>query len=142
MNLLTFLRNDFRLLWRHGFADRVPGGGLGLPRRSSPPSPGSGRMRSCRSWPGATRLSSASSSQGPACAWTLPRGPYRALFVSPLPPRTYFLVKAANPVDPVLRHGGGGLPVQPGLRVPSGAPCGLRSRRSARPPPCSEPPWR
>ncbi len=95
MNLLTFLQNDFRLLWRHGFAIAYLVVALVYASvLSALPREWADAVLPVLAWSDAAFFCFFFA--GASVCLDLAQGTYRALLVSPLPPRTYFLVKAAN----------------------------------------------
>lgn len=95
MNLFPFIRNDFRLLWRHGFAIAYLVVALVYAAvLSALPETWADAILPVLAWSDAAFFCFFFA--GASVCLDLAQGTFRALFVSPLPPWTYFLVKAAN----------------------------------------------
>lgn len=95
MNLLPFIRNDFRLLWRHGFAVAYLVVALVYAAvLSAFPASWADAVLPVLAWSDAAFFCFFFA--GASVCLDLAQGTFRALFVSPLPPWTYFLVKTAN----------------------------------------------
>lgn len=95
MSFLPFIRNDFRLLWRHGFAIAYLIVALVYAAvLSALPKSWSDAVLPVLAWSDAAFFCFFFA--GASVCLDLAQGTFRALFVSPLPPWTYFLVKAAN----------------------------------------------
>ncbi|HSV55814.1 MAG TPA: hypothetical protein VLH39_01735 [Magnetospirillaceae bacterium] len=95
MNLLPFIRNDFRLLWRHGFAIAYLVVALVYAAvLSALPREWADLVLPVLAWSDAALFCFFFA--GTSVCLDLAQRTFRALFVSPLPPWAYFLVKAAN----------------------------------------------
>ncbi len=95
MNIFPFFRNDFRLLWRHGFAAAYLVVALVYAAvLSALPQTWADAAMPVLAWSDAAFFCFFFA--GASVCLDLAQGTFRALFVSPLRPWTYFLVKAAN----------------------------------------------
>ena len=95
MNSLPFIRNDFRLLWRHGFAAAyLVVAVLYAVILSALPRPWADAVLPVLAWSDAVFFCFFFA--GASVCLDMAQGTFRALFVSPLRPSTYFIVKAAN----------------------------------------------
>ncbi len=95
MNAVVFLRNDIRLLWRHGFSlAYLVTAVLYAAVLSALPRPWADAVLPVLAWSDAAFFSFFFA--GASVCLDLAQGTFRALFVSPLRPWVYFLGKAAN----------------------------------------------
>jgi hypothetical protein len=95
MNAIPFIRNDFRLLWRHGFAIAyLVVAVLYAAVLSVLPRSWADAVLPILAWSDAAFFCFFFA--GASVCLDLSQGTFRALFVSPLSPSIYFIVKAAN----------------------------------------------